>query len=252
MNPLNINAIDLHDYLSGGYYLARLREAGVERPVSPRLPRRYISASTGLCDFFTDSWVWDNAGPMDGAGNFVKGIRGFEERLTRAARFGITAERLPDVIRWGQLRCGRDFGFPRGFYRLVDARRAADWISLPPEAFVTFGIGLHRSLSEKFLQAMTKHEDCTTALCVRDGLELNGEGVPLGHELLNVECGHPCHSWICGGAEDDFVERKQLTLNQHGYIDNFETALECTQVIESGEIPGEPGPWFPWLIVHYT
>jgi hypothetical protein len=122
------------------YYLARLREAGVERPVSFRLPRRYISASTCLCEFFTDSWVWDNARPMDGAGNFVKGIRGFEERLTRAARFGITVERLPDVIRWSQLRCGRDFGFPSGYYRLADARRAADWISLPPEAYPNQGV----------------------------------------------------------------------------------------------------------------
>jgi hypothetical protein len=138
------------------------------------LLKRNFSATNRLCDFFTDCRVGDNAGPMDSAGTFIKGIRGFEERETWAARFGITAEHLPEVIRWGQLRCGRDFGFPRGYYRLVDARRATDWIDLPPEAIVIFGIGLHRSLAGKFPQDTLKRADCTGPLCVHKGQELTG------------------------------------------------------------------------------
>jgi hypothetical protein len=87
-------------------------------------------------------------------------------------------------------------------------------------------------------------------MCPR-GTELSGEGSPLGHELLNTEGGHPCHSWICNGLEADFAKRMQAAVNEHGYIDKFETARECTQAIDRGDIGAEPGPWFPWLIVRY-
>lgn len=244
--------INLHDYASAGYYLARLREAGKGRPISRLLPRRYISGSSCLCQFFTDCWVWDNAGPMDAEGNFIEGIRGFQGRVESAAFFGITEEQLPEVIRWGQLSCGRDFGFPRGYYRLIDAHRASEWIHLPREAWVIFGMGLHRTLAEKFLEDMRKHEDHTAALCVREGKELGPGGAPLGHELLNIECGHFCHSWICGGMEEDFAERKQVALNAHGYIESFETARECADMINRREVPSEPPPYYPLLIVEYS
>jgi len=243
---------DLHDYISGGYYVARLREPGSGRPPSKLLPRRYVSASHCLCDFFPDSWVWNYAGPIDSEGNFVEGISRFEERLTSASRFGITKEQLPDVIRWGQLRCGRDFGIPRGFYRLVDARSALDWIDVPAEMLAIFGIGLHRSRRTTFLQETVNHPDMLVPECIRQQKELDGAGTALGHELLNTEQRAPGCSWICNGLECSFAERKGVTVNQYGYIDRFQTALECSGAINRGEIAGEPGPWFPWLIVEYT
>jgi hypothetical protein len=42
-----------------------------------------------------------------------------------------------------------------------------------------------------------------------------------------------------------------VQLNEDGYIDPFETALACAQAIDNGEVAGEPGPCFPWLIVRY-
>src|SRR6478735_6249996 len=131
---------DLENYVSGGYLVARLREPGSERPPSKLLPKRYLSASACLCDFFPDSWAWNYAGPIDSEGRFVEGISRLDERLTAGARFGIPAEQLPEVVRWGQMQCGRDFGIPRGFYRLSDARRAVGWINLPPELVAIFGI----------------------------------------------------------------------------------------------------------------
>ncbi len=253
MLPPGIVGIDLHEYVCGGYFLARLLEAGKERPHSAVLPKRYISASHCLCDFFTDSWAWDNAGPMDSEGNFVQGISDYEGRLERAAAWGITAEELPRVIRWGQLRRGQDFGIPRGFRRLIDARRTTDWIHLPPEAYVIFGIGLHRSLTTELLGCIEAHYSvCTVPTCVREALPLSPGGAVLGHELLSTESGGPAHSWICGGMEDTFARRSQVTVNEYGYIERLETALACTKAINSGVVPAEPGRWFTWLIVQYA
>jgi hypothetical protein len=175
MLPQRIDGVKLQDYVCGGYYIPRLRKAGTERPLSAMLPRRYFSPSGCLCDLFPGSWVWNYAGPMTRNGEFVEGISRFEEQLAGAARFGITAELLPNVIRWGQMRAGRDFGFPTGFYRLVEARRGADWITLPAEAFVIIGIGLHRSLATRFLQDTVENRDCTVPICVREGQNSAGK-----------------------------------------------------------------------------
>jgi hypothetical protein len=247
-----ITGIRLQDYVCGGYYLARLTVAGKERPLSPRLPAGYFSASGCISDFFPDSWVWNYAGPMDCQGNLLEGISGFEERLVCAAPFGITAEQLPGVVRWGQLRCGYDFSVPHGFDHLAQAKRATEWITLRADQFVLFGIGLHRSLSTKLLKATTQNEDFTVPRCIQEGRELAQGGSALGHELLSYELGEPSHSWICSGCENDMPNNPRFLLNEHGYLAGFEAALEFTKLIERGEVGAEPGPWFPWLIVRYV
>ena len=104
MFPPGIEGIQLQDYTCGGYFLARLRKPGIDRPPSPRLPPHYFSASRCLSDFFPVAWVWNYAGPVDDDGNLVEDISDLPERTKGAARFGITPEQVPAVIRWGQTR----------------------------------------------------------------------------------------------------------------------------------------------------
>jgi len=249
MLPPGIDGIRLRDYLCGGYYLARLKPAGTGPLASTRLPPGYFSFSACLSEFFPNSWVWSCAGPIDSDGNLVEGISRLEERLACAAAFGITAEQLPGVIRWGQI--SDDYSIPRGFDRLSQAKRATEWITLAAEEFVIFGAGLHRSLRTKLLAATTQNEVFTVPRCVREERELAPGGAALGHELLSYEIGDASHSWICSGCEHDVASRPGCALNRHGYLESFDTALEIARAIERGEIGAEPGPWFPWLIVRY-
>lgn len=250
MLPPGIGGIEMQDYVSGGYFLAQLKKPGVDRPASPRLPPQYFSASGCLSEFFPTAWVWSDAGPIDGDGNFVDGISGLPERMASAARFGIAPEQVPAVVRWGQMRCGRDFGIPTGFEHLHQALRATEWIGLAAEEFVIFGVGLHWFLTEKFMSDTTQNAEFTVPQCVRQARPLSPGGAALGFELVNYEIGELCH-WICSGCEHVVADRPGCALNEHGYLNTFEAALECTRAIERGEIGAEPGPWYPWLMVRY-
>jgi hypothetical protein len=251
MLPPGIEGVKLQDYTCGGYFLARVRKPGVGRPPSPRLPPGYFSVSGCLSDFFPDTWVWNYAGPIDDDGNLVEGISGLEERTASAARFGITPEQVPDVVRWGQMRCGHDFSIPRGFEHLHQARRATEWIGLPSEELVIFGIGLNWFLTAKFVEDSTQNADFTVPQCIRQGRPLSQGGLALGYELVNYQYGELSCSWICNGCENFFADRPGCGLNSHGYLDTFEAALECVRAIERGEVGAEPGPWYPWLMVRY-
>ncbi len=251
MNQQSAAEITLQDYVSGGYYLAQFKQPGVERPPSPKLPKRYISASGCHCRFFPDSWAWSYAGPQDDEGNLLRGISRFEERLAHARYFGITADQLPDVIRWGHFCGGSEFGFPTGFYRLLHARKATEWINIPPEEYVIFGIGLHHTMVEKFLHDTKDYATCTIPICLKEGIPLQNTGKILGHELLDVFNGHLSESWICGGMEDILETYMHVKVNEHGYIDSFEIARVFARKIEQECNPEKPEVWYPWLIVSY-
>ena len=73
----------------------------------------------------------------------------------------------------------------------------------------------------------------------------------LGFELLNIDVGLICCSWICNGLERHFHDHSGLTPNSHGLISEIEDALRACEEISRGEIGAEPGLWLPCGIVLY-
>jgi hypothetical protein len=76
-------------YLSAGYYVTQLSEHATHE--SPELTQgKVLSASGCICDFFPDAWAIEWASATG------------EERLKRAAAFGLSSSDLPGVIDWAR------------------------------------------------------------------------------------------------------------------------------------------------------
>ena len=124
--------------VSGGYYLTH-RAA---RDRSPELlPERLISASNCICQFFPDSWAIEWASESA------------DERLRKAATFGISGVDLPKVIAWATASMQQVFGWPNVFYTLEAAREAREGFLAQDSEVVIFGLGLHDSHVAEFLEA---------------------------------------------------------------------------------------------------
>src|SRR5579871_3586068 len=91
-------------YLSAGYYVTRLSDRGAHIP-SELVPDKLLSASACICDFFPNGWAIAWASVTD------------EERLKRAAVFGVSSSGLPAVLEWATDAFSKDFGWPKHILR---------------------------------------------------------------------------------------------------------------------------------------
>jgi len=75
------------EYVSGGYYLARMSPRA-EYMSPDLLPERVLSGSPCICDFFPDDWTieWTSTSA--------------DTRVKDAASFGISSPELPAVVDW--------------------------------------------------------------------------------------------------------------------------------------------------------
>lgn len=191
------------EYVSGGYYLARRSKRGSY--MSPELiPEEVLSGSGCICDFFPDDWAIEWASVSN------------EERLKAAVSFGIAPDRLGQVVAWATQAFSKKFGWPDVFYTLQAAKEARAAL-LPPEAnVVIFGLGLHASDVERFLEAAkpparmegfapegkTGIYQCVSA---RESIAEGGQFA--GFELLSTLHGQLTCSWLCNGLEKQFAAR---------------------------------------------
>ena len=236
--------IALQDYVSGGYYLALPTEREAWMPAE-LLPEQFVSASPDLAHFFPGSWAiqWTGDKP--------------EERLKRAAAFGISRDEFPSVVEWATASFGSEFGWPSCFYRLDTACQArARFLSSTP-GLVTIGLGLHRDLVPGFLEyakppapqeGYAPMGETGVFECVSRRSDVAPDGEALGFELVSTYVGILCESWICCGSKKDCVDRCGIALNHAGLIDSYSEAAACAELIPAFK---EPGLWLPWLIVKY-
>lgn len=93
------------------YYLTQFATRAPDR--SPELlPELLLSASTCICDFFPDNraidWVSASA----------------EEQTRKAAKPGIAATALPEIMEWATDSVFKEFGWSNAFYSLDAAQTA--------------------------------------------------------------------------------------------------------------------------------
>lgn len=185
-------------YLSAGYYVTRPAERAAY--MSPQLPDKVLSASGCICDCFPNSWAIAWASVPD------------EERLEKAAAFGLSASRLPVIVDWATGSFSKDFGWPNSFYSL-EAARAARAALLPADRnIVVIGLGLHEADAKEFLKAAEPPAqqpgfapvgESGIFECVSGGTIIAGGGDFLGFELLASYLGVLTCSWLCNGLETE-------------------------------------------------
>ena len=236
--------IALRDYVSGGYYLALPTEREAWMPAE-LLPEQFVSASPDLAHFFPGSWAiqWTEDKP--------------EERLKRAAAFGISRDEFPSVVEWATASFGGEFGWPSCFYRLDAARQARSrFLSTKPD-LITLGLGLHRDLVPGFLEyakppapqeGYAPMGETGVFECVSRRANVALDGEILGLEFVSTYLGMLEESWISCGMIQDCVDQRGIELNRAGLIDSYSEAAACAELVLAFK---EPGVWLPWLIVKY-
>jgi len=241
------NDIALSDYLSGGYYIAKY----IERPsYFPKdlLPERIFSISKCISSFIPGTW----------AINWT--VDEESERLERARYFGLSAEELKEITQWATDNFEVEFGAWCAFYSLYSAYNLRDRFLTGQNDLVIFGIGIHKSYFEVFTDAAkpppqqpgyAPEGKTGVYTCVSKGKNIEPGGDVLGFELVNLEHGLIGCSWLCNGLERVFHDRLGIAPNKEGFIDTFESASECVDLISRGDINAEPGLWLPWLVVRY-
>lgn len=68
--------------------------------------------------------------------------------------------------------------------------------------------------------------------------------VPLGWELLGVEIGGACHSWLCNSIQNDAALALDIRPAALGLLPSEEDARAVHSLIANG-LGAEPVPWFP-------
>lgn len=83
-------------------------------------------------------------------------------------------------------------------------------------------------------------------------IELADSGRVLGYEILGVEEGGSCHSFLCNYLEVPYRQELEVRFNDHGLIDDYSVAVHATDYTNLATTGAEPVPWYPWLVVEYA
>jgi hypothetical protein len=244
-------AAKVQDYVASGYFLSR--HTGARDCTGIELRRTTLAHDHSQRRFFPETWVL----------SWCREER--EERIRKAAVFGIAAEEIDQVMAWGDDNFGAAFGAWDAFFRLEDARAAARSFLRNATGLELWGVGLHRSLVSDFCEASGPPPQqpgyapvgasaIHVATCVRPAPLAEG-GTVLGHEILIPDVGCSFNSpESLHIDEQGRLQEAGVVLNSHGLIDSFDEALACCRVIERAplEARSDRSGWLPWLIVRYS
>ncbi len=128
---------NLSDFVAGGYYISKY----VERPSyssADLLPEKILSLSGCICEFVPDTWTLSWTGDSD------------EERKKSGAFFGLTPEAGEQLSAWTTSQFDKEVGWPNVCFELDTARLIRHRFIAAAEPAVIFGIGLHKSLENRF------------------------------------------------------------------------------------------------------
>ncbi len=231
-----VSAIDLRDYVAGGYFILKDSSEGFQH--STLLPERVISVSGCIGDILEPYWGWN-----------------LKENQAHLDRWGISADLIDQFRAYSTDRHEKDYGFPGVFYSLDAARHFAVTFLSPIENALLIGIALPRNLVDTFLATNTQPNEIPYGvnhmLSRNESLALTG--TTLGFEIVSYNI-NPGHSWLCSGLEKEMHELFGIKPNRYGLIDTYAEARQVYDWIAEDKQQGkraEPEPYYPWLIVHY-
>jgi hypothetical protein len=121
--------------------------------------------------------------------------------------------------------------------------------------FRLFEIGLHESDVSRFVEVATPppqqpgyapNGEAGALTQLKRSRRMSSEGRVLGFEPLSFFLAMG-HSWYCAGLQDDLAKEGILP-NASGLIEDHATAESIVLRLASGDLSGEPEPYFPWRI----
>ena len=221
--------------ISGGFYVTRFLEkpAGLD----DILPDRLLTLSSCLTEFLPDAWAFRWASDPD------------SEAVAALGKLGLSPDLLP-IIRElvDSASASGELGWPNVWQSLPAAKAVLAIPGIAGREFHVFELGVPEDLLPSVLDALAP-----TSGAVASGLftklssviPLDESGTPLGWELLGVEDGGSCHSWLCNGIQkDDAVRRLGIQPGSLGLLQSEQHARAVDRLIQDG-LGAEPVPWFP-------
>lgn len=238
--------VDMGSFVTGGYFITKT----IDRPLftdADLLPPRMVSATSCLATFVPDDWAISWVSVPE------------EERLEYSQTFGLSAERMSELVDWVTGRFDVELGWPNVCFSLDTVRDLARTFLEPDPERVIMGLGLHTSLVGRFVEVAKPPpappgyspmgpDGLYTSVTRRQAMAPGGQ--PLGFEPLTYERCLSC-SWLCNGLERDAWRELGIRPNGHGFIETWEEALACVEYISRDDVGAEPGLWLPWLVVRY-
>lgn len=241
---------NLRDYVAAGHFLPRHTRGhdctGVE------LRRVTLAHDHSQRRFFPESWAlsWCS--------------ESYEERVERAAAFGIAEPELQQVMAWADQNFDSVFGAWDVIFTLDGAREAARSFLRNAADLELWGVGLHRSLASDYCKASapppllpgsapTGASGIHVATCARPAPLADG-GMVLGHEILIADVGCAFNSPESRHLDEGGAFRAAgVNPNAEGLVDSFDDALACCRFLDSHASETQHGitGWLPWLIVRY-
>lgn len=223
-----------------GYYmiLPTPRQAFMSDALLPDCIR---SVSNCICPKAPDDWA------LDWASGYTS-----EERVAQALHFGISKDRVQDVIAFATDEFERQTGYPNVFYTPQYARTFYEEFLQNGEAEL-IGLGIHSSDYDVLIEELTPTEGqgehgIYRVAAQQQPLAPNGE--VLGYEIVNFDA-FLCCSWLCNGLEVAVSERWDVRPNQYGLLDDRLAAQQAAEFCGSDEVKAEPGLWLACQLVRY-
>jgi hypothetical protein len=222
----------MNDYIAGGFFLV----PRIPRPdsMSSMLPPKILTLSNCLADVAPDMWAvnWEDWTDQD--------------RANKAAKFGIPARVMPDLVKWFSAEIGP--GFPNAFSSLRVARQFSGYAT--GNRTPVIGIGLHGTALQSFEAQLNK--DVNQGLGLLEQLQrrqpLPDGGAVQGYEPLGYSGMH-FHTWLCNISPDDVNSRLGICPNENGLISTLEQSTQIVRYLT--ETGAEPAVWEPWIVVEY-
>lgn len=239
-----MEAIDLNDYVAGGYYIGAYTSWPDDK--DSYLPERIVSVSECRGDVTKVSLLnYDD-----------------ETYLNHLVKQGVARDKLAEARIWYDANRRETISYPDGFNSFTAAQEfASKFMNLREDHFIV-GIGLHKSFVNSFVEENDKHiakimsdeqfekskltrgEPFGANKIVRQQLPLEPNGNPLGFEPVDYFIGFSCN-YICNVDQFAMVEDLHTYPNEYGLIDSFEIA----NIVKSWR--GTDDEYFPWLIIQY-
>jgi hypothetical protein len=230
------------DHYLGGYYLVE----GLPRPsqLSDFLPPMLWTTSSCFCTIYPDTWSlsWVNAAP--------------EELDAMCMRLELDAAgfRTLQVQVDGAFEAER-FGWPNVWLERASAEEFyRQYLAAVPHVRL-LAVALPASYLDGFLQHHAPAPGfgaCGLYQLLSRRIKLEGTARLLGYEILGVEEGGSCHSFLCNYLEVAYRQKLQIPFNDHGLIDDYADAVHAADYTNHPSTGSEPVPWYPWLIVEYV
>ena len=240
---MTIDKINLDNFYSGGYFLIRADRPDWHPPDYELWTDKLISLSTCICpQHFQVYWGWE---PKKA------------EKKQKALDFGIPEGKWDEFYKWCQHDSHGKIDHLAMFYSPQDAQEFIKQFIADTTDLFLIGVGLPKNRQAVFLDDWDRgklESNYGIIKRIKDGIEIEAGGTPLGFEIVSMFHYAFSHSWFCSGVQKDMHDLYGIRPGQYGLLQKQSEAEQVRDWIgEDGYFGqrGEPEPYEAWLLISY-